>query len=172
MPHNISEYAQSRQDRLGAFVPTHWIGEFQCVGEEGGGNRAVKPESRSHVLWGENGKLRGKKNRLSANRASSDARDQAISFDTPGGLIRQGVADVFQHYLCFAAKIGRRKNGFGAPEKKKLSGSSVPHLRGRDNTIGMYKTYTYKNNTSTRTSPCFTFTHCNTLLLHERMTAC
>jgi hypothetical protein len=59
-------------------------------------------------------------------------RDQALLFDTPGGLIQRGVASVFQHHLYCAANIGLRKFGFGAP-KKKLGGSPMPHLRDRDN---------------------------------------
>jgi hypothetical protein len=73
--------------------------------------------SQFYLEWS----LRGEKNSvLAANRESPDARDQALSFDTLGGLIQQGVTVVFQHLtsICFAAKIGRRKNGFGAPEKK------------------------------------------------------
>ena len=41
---------------------------------------------------------RRKKFGLAANRASPDTRDQALSFDTPGGLIQQGVTVVFQHF--------------------------------------------------------------------------
>ena len=70
------------------------------------------------VLWGENGKLRGKKKKLVANRASPDARDQAPSFDTPGDSSDKWSQSYSNIYLCFA-KIGRRKisYGFGATEK-------------------------------------------------------
>jgi len=71
---------------------------------------------------------------LAANRASPDARDQALSFDTPGGLIQQGVTVVFQHFT--SASLPKLAGGKMVLElrKKKLSGGLVPHLRGPDNT--------------------------------------
>ena len=44
--------------------------------------------------------------------------------DTPGGLIRRAVADIFQSYLYCAAKIGQRKFGFGAPKKTNSTGAA------------------------------------------------
>jgi hypothetical protein len=57
-------------------------------------------------------------------------------FNTPGGLTRGAVANVFQYYLYCAAKIGRQKFGFGALKKKISARSPVPHLRDRDNIRG------------------------------------
>ena len=65
------------------------------------GRHRVTTESCSYVLWGEGVEwsLRGKKKSvLAANSESPDARDQALSFDTLGGLIQQGVTVVFQHF--------------------------------------------------------------------------
>ena len=83
--------------------------------------------SRSDVLLGGGMVIEWpKKFWLAANRTSPDARDQARSCNTTGGLIRPGVAEIFSSYLNFAAKIGRRKFGFGAPKKKIARGYSAP----------------------------------------------
>jgi hypothetical protein len=43
---------------------------------------------------------------LAANSESPDARDQALSFDTLGGLIQQGVTVVFRMVIERRKKFG------------------------------------------------------------------
>jgi hypothetical protein len=92
-------------------------GHFNAWGERGGRTASMKLASRPDVLWEGSGHREAKKIQTFTMRASTHARDQAPSFDAPGGLIRRAVADVWPSYLYCAAKIGRRKFGFGAPKK-------------------------------------------------------
>ena len=112
-------------------------GHFNAWGERRGRTAPMKLASRSDVLWEGNGHREAKNIQSFTVRASTHARDQAPSFDTPGGAIQRAVADILPSYLYCAAKIGRRKFGFGAPKTKKLSGSQVPHFRDRDNRFSL-----------------------------------